>query len=214
MRSTFFLLFFLPLFTFAQTRNGPRAGLSMATISGGQFLNWSGLPKFGPIGGWAWEVKWTNQASFLFEPMYMSKGSLTQDPMLNSWTRVRLGYLELPIMVKLSLDKEPEGIFLTGGLIGGYWINGKQVVKQDGTVLLEQQYALTGAKNREQASVAAGLGWDRKNTAFEVRIQTSVTPFSPVVRGQNLVVGLHFTYYIPKKGSASKKKDKDLAPDQ
>jgi len=205
-RSLLLLLFFVPFLVLAQqARSGPRVGLSMATISAGQ-LQWNGLPKFGPILGWSWSIPWTRQASFLIEPMYMSKGSLTQNAVQNAWTRVRLGYLELPVVIKLSMDTLPGGIFLSGGVIGGYLINGRQVVKQNGSVTFDQSYILAGSSKREQVSVSVGLGWDKKQTSFEVRMQTSITPFSTVVRGQNLVAGLHFTYYLPKKGSVPKKK--------
>ena len=207
MRRVLLLLSFVPALVLGQqTRSGPRLGVGLATISAGQILAWNGLPKVGPIGGWAWEIPWTRQASWLIEPMYITKGSLTQNAQLNSWTSVRLGYLEVPVAIKFSLDTMPGGMFLTGSLIGGYWINGRQVVKQNGTVLFDSKYQLAGAKNRQQVSVGVGLGWDKKQHAFEVRIQQSITPFSTVIRGQNLVVGLHYTYYIPKKGTLPKKK--------
>ncbi len=197
-----------PLLVVAQpeTRSGPRLGVGLATITAGGLLQWNGLPKVGPLGGWAWEIPWTEQASWLIEPMYITKGSLTQNPQLRSWTSVRLGYLELPVAIKFSLRPDPGGIFLTGSIIGGYWINGRQVVKQDGNVLFDQKYILTGAQSRMQASVGVGLGWDMGKSAFEVRIQQSISPFSTVIRGQNMVAGLHYTYYIPKK-SERKKKD-------
>ncbi|MBP8877132.1 MAG: hypothetical protein KBG86_03715, partial [Flavobacteriales bacterium] len=112
-------LLFLPLLSHAQSaRSGPRAGVGLATISAGQFLEWNGLPKVGPIAGWSFEVPWTEQASFLIEPMYMTKGSLIQNPTLRSWTSTRLGYLELPVLIKFSLQSDLGGIFLTGGAIG------------------------------------------------------------------------------------------------
>lgn len=210
MRRLLPILFLLPLLSTAQTtRTGPRVGVGLATISAGQLLQWNGLPKVGPIIGWSFEVPWTRQASWLIEPMYMSKGSLTQNAQLNTWTSVRLGYLELPLAIKLSLDTLPGGTFLTGALIGGYWINGRQKVKQNGVVLTDLSYGLQGLKNRQQASVAIGFGWDKRNSAFEIRAQQSITPFSTLTRGQNLVVGLHYTYYIPKKGSRVKKKQDD-----
>ncbi|HQW04260.1 MAG TPA: porin family protein [Flavobacteriales bacterium] len=200
-------LLFLPLLSHAQSaRSGPRAGVGLATISAGQFLEWNGLPKVGPIAGWSFEVPWTEQASFLIEPMYMTKGSLIQNPTLRSWTSTRLGYLELPVLIKFSLQSDLGGIFLTGGAIGGYWINGRFKVKQDGSVLTDQKYTVTGSSNRTQVSVTAGMGWDIGTSSFEVRIQQSITPFSPVIRGQNLVVGLHYTYYLPKK---KEKKDEE-----
>lgn len=207
MRRIVLLLLLLPLLSNAQTtRNGPRVGVGLATISAGQILEWNGLPKVGPLGGWAWEIPWTRQASWLIEPMYITKGSLIQNAQQRVWTSTRLGYLELPVAIKFSLDTMPGGIFLTGSVIGGYWINGRSVVKQDGNVLFDSKYVLTNTKNRQQVSVGIGMGWDMRQHAFEVRVQQSITPFSTVIRGQNLVVGLHYTYYIPKKGQLKKKK--------
>ena len=77
-------------------------------------------------------------------------------------------------------------------------------LKQDGTVLSDVSYTLSGMRKREQASVAIGFGWDKRNSSFEIRAQQSISPMSTVIRGQNLVVGLHYTYYLPKK--APKKK--------
>lgn len=206
MRVLLLTLSLLPLLSNAQTtRSGPRLGVGLATISAGQILEWNGLPKVGPLGGWAWEIPWTRQASWLIEPMYITKGSLTQNAQQNVWTSVRLGYLELPVAIKFSMDTLPGGIFLTGSLIGGYWINGRSVVRQNGNVLFDSKYVLTNATNRQQVSVGIGMGWDRRQHAFEVRIQQSISPFSTVIRGQNLVVGMHYTYYIPKKGTLKKK---------
>lgn len=207
MRRFLLLLLFAPLLLRAQNvpRSGPRLGVGMATITAGGLLNWNGLPKVGPLGGWAWEIPWTEQASWLIEPMYITKGSLTQNAQLKTWTSVRLGYIEVPVAVKFSLRPDPGGIFLTGALMGGYWINGRQVIRQDGRVLSDQKYNLTYTERRFQASVGVGLGWDMGTSAFEVRVQQSISPFSTVVRGQNMVAGLHYTYYIPKKTARKEK---------
>ncbi|TXI78152.1 MAG: PorT family protein [Flavobacteriales bacterium] len=206
-RSTLFLALTLPLFLNAADapRNGPRLGVGMATITAGGLLNWNGLPKVGPLGGWAWEIPWTEQASWLIEPMYITKGSLTQNAQQKTWTSVRLGYIEVPVAVKFSLRPDPGGIFLTGSILGGYWINGRQVIRQDGRVLSDQKYNLTYAERRSQASVGVGLGWDMGTSAFEIRVQQSISPFSTVVRGQNMVAGLHYTYYLPKKTTRKEK---------
>lgn len=206
MRRLLLISFLVPLLLQAadEPRNGPRLGVGMATITAGGLLNWNGLPKVGPLGGWAWEIPWTEQASWLIEPMYITKGSLTQNAQLKTWTSVRLGYIEIPVALKFSLRPDPGGIFLTGSLLGGYWINGKQVVRQDGKVLYDQKYILTNAQGRLQASVGVGLGWDMGTSAFEVRVQQSISPFSTIIRGQNMVAGLHYTYYIPKKKAARK----------
>lgn len=210
MRSYLLSLLLVPCALSAQSvRTGPRLGVGLATISAGQFLEWNGLPKIGPIFGWSFEIPWAAQASFLVEPMYITKGSLVQNAQLRTWTSNRLGYLELPVMIKFSLQNDPGGIFLAGGAIGGLWMNGRYKVKQDGNVLTDQKYTLSGTSNRTQVSLAAGMGWDIGTSAFEVRIQQSVTPFSPVIRGQNLVVGLHYTYYLPEKKERPRKEEEE-----
>jgi hypothetical protein len=197
MRLLIILLLSCSLTASAQLKTGPRAGLSLATISTGGLFNWNGLPKLGPILGWSFEVPWTPQASFLFEPMYISKGSLTQNAAQNTWTSVRLGYLELPVMFKVSTDTVTNGFFLTAGFMVGYWLNGRQVTKQDGNVLFDQKYTLSGSTERSEYSAGIGLGWDRPKSRFEVRFQTSVSPFAALLKGQNLIAGLHYTYLLP-----------------
>lgn len=207
MRALILLAFFLPFAGAAQVRTGPRVGVSLSTISAGGLFNWSGLPMPGPIFGWSFEIPWTAQASFLVEPMYMSKGSLAQNPQLRTFTSVRLGYLEMPVMFKISTDTMPGGFFLTAGGMFGWWMNGRTVTRQDGTVLFESSYRLQGTANRSQVSVGVGFGWDRPKSRFELRYQTSITPFSTVLRGQNVVAGLHYTYLLPTKQKKSEPED-------
>ncbi|MBX2972183.1 MAG: PorT family protein [Flavobacteriales bacterium] len=183
-------------------RAGPRLGVGMATITAGGFLSWNGLPKVGPLGGWSFELPWTEQTSFLFEPMYITKGSLANNPQMRTWTSTRLGYIELPVLAKISLQKDPGGIYMAGGFAAGMWMNGRYKVTQAGTTMADIKYIVRGTRNRMQASVALGMGWDIGASAFEIRVQQSITPFSTVIRGQNMVVGLHYTFYFPKKAAA------------
>jgi hypothetical protein len=177
-------------------RPGVRLGLSLASISAGQLIGWNGIPQPGPIAGITYEVPWTRQAFFLIEPMYIGKGSLVQNAVLNTWTSTRLNYLEVPVLFKISTDTVPGGVFLTGGAMWGYWLSGRQVVRQDGNVIQDLPFALAGSNRRTQISMGVGLGFEGARSAFELRAQTSVTPFSPVVRGQNVVLGLHYSYYL------------------
>jgi hypothetical protein len=55
--------------------------------------------------------------------------------------------------------------------------------------------------------VGVGFGWDRPKSRFELRYQTSITPFSTVLRGQNLVAGLHFTLLLPTRAKRSSTDD-------
>ncbi|MBP7156877.1 MAG: PorT family protein, partial [Flavobacteriales bacterium] len=193
----------------AQTRSGPRAGLGIATISRGYLLQWKGSAQLGPIVGWSWEVPWTEQASFLFEPMYIAKGSYVRNAVTQQSNSERLGFVEIPIILKLSISKDKGGVFLSGGIMGGYLVTSKQVVRQNnGSALVSNDY-LAGSPRRFQYGVALGAGFDKGNFSFEARAQTSLSPFNPVYQAQNLVVGLHFTYYIPKKADRERKKEMD-----
>lgn len=207
MRRITLILLLTPCLLFGQSRSGPRAGLALASISTGQLLQWNGLPQLGPIVGWSWEVKWTEQAAFLIEPMYISKGSYVRNAIQQQTVSTRYGFVEIPVILKLSLGKDPGGLFLSGGIMGGYWIAGSQVAKQNGVTIYNNQYDLSQTTRRFQYGVALGLGIDKGNFAFEARAQTSLTPFNPVFQAQNLVIGLHFTYYIPKKADRDRKKE-------
>lgn len=209
IRSTL-LLGLLPIALVAQMRHGPRVGLAVATRTGGQFLQWTGLPKFGPILGWSFDVPYTYQVGFRIEPTLMSKGSWTRNDLLNQNTRITDRYLELPVLIRLDLDTVKGGFFLTGGPIYGYWLSTRSVVKQGGEILQEQKIDLSAANfNRSEWSVAVGLGQQGEKWSWEVRGQTSVTPFNSLFRSQNLVFGIHLTYWLPLPEKPKKEEDED-----
>lgn len=198
----------------AQVRQGPRFGLAIATQTAGQFLQWQGLPKLGPILGWSWEIPYTHQIGILVEPNIMSKGSWIQNAPQQTNTFTTLRYLELPVMLKLDLDTAKNGTFLTGGIIYGYWIYGRTRVTQYGQETSNVTYNLSQPNvRRSQWSVAVGLGRAGKRWSWELRAQTSVTPFDRFIRSQNLVFGLHFTYrllnYEERKAKRDAQKEKE-----
>lgn len=215
MRSTALKSAFLLSITLtAQVRQGPRFGLAIATQTAGQFLQWQGLPKLGPILGWSWEIPYTHQIGILVEPNIMSKGSWIQNAPLQTNTFTTLRYLELPVMLKLDLDTAKNGTFLTGGIIYGYWIYGRTRVTQYGQETSNVTYNLNQPNvRRSQWSVAVGLGRAAKRWSWELRAQTSVTPFDRFIRSQNLVFGLHFTYrllnYEERKAKRDAQKEKE-----
>ncbi len=205
---------FLPLLLSAQVRQGPRIGLAIATQTAGQFLQWQGLPKFGPILGYSWEIPYTHQVGILLEPTIMSKGSWTQNAPLKVNTFITQRYLELPVLLKLDLDTAHNGYFLTGGIIPAYWISGRYRVVQDGTEVQDFRYNLNQPNvRRMQWSLAVGLGNAGERWSWEIRAQSSVTPFDRVVRSQNLVFGIHFTYrllnYDERKARRAERKGAD-----
>lgn len=198
----------LPALAFAQVRQGPRLGLAVATQTAGQFLQWQGLPKFGPIVGWSWDIPYTHQLHLLVEPMVMSKGSWIQTPALQLQSYTTLRYLELPVLAKVDVDGSEHGTFLTGGVIYGYWIAGRFRQTQNGIEIIDQKFNLSGTNvRRSQWSVGVGLGRGNNRWAWEFRAQTSVTPFDRLIRAQNLVFGLHFTYRLPTYEERKAKRD-------
>ncbi|MBP7514676.1 MAG: outer membrane beta-barrel protein [Flavobacteriales bacterium] len=205
----------VPALLFAQVRQGPRLGLAVATQTAGQFLQWQGLPKFGPIVGWSWDIPYTYQVHILVEPMLMSKGSWTRNNQLNQNTFITQRYIDLPVLAKLELDTAQNGTYLSGGVVYGYWIYYKRVDKQDGQVLYEQVYDLNQPNvRRSQWSVALGLGRNGKRMGWELRAQTSVTPFDRLIRSQNLVFGLHLTYRLLTYEERKAKRDAKRDPEE
>lgn len=182
-----------------QFRHGPRVGLAMASqTAGGQFLAWRGLPKFGPILGWSFDVPVTEQIHVLIEPNWIHKGSWTRNSTMNTNTFVTLKYIELPVLAKLSMNPDPGGLFLSGGPIFGYWMGGKTRTTMNGAEQMSVTYNLQGTNaKRQQWSLAVGLGNEKRNFMWEIRAQSSVTPFDPLLRVQNLVFGLHLTFRLP-----------------
>lgn len=198
----------LPSLLNAQVRQGPRFGLAVATQTAGQFLQWQGLPKLGPIVGWSWEVPYTHQVGILIEPMLMSKGSWVQNAPLQTNTFTTLRYLELPVLAKLDVDTTKGGTYLSGGIIYGYWIYGRTRVTQYGQETSDVTYDLSQPNvRRSQWSVALGLGRSGKKWGWELRAQTSVTPFDRLIRSQNLVFGIHLTYRLPTYEERKAKRD-------
>ena len=209
IRSTL-LLGLLPIALAAQMRHGPRIGLAVATQTAGQFLQWQGLPKLGPIVGWSFDIPYTYQVGFRVEPTLMSKGSWTRNDQTNTNTFVTLRYLELPVLLRLDLDTTKGGFFLTGGGIYGHWISGRVRTTINGEEFQNIRYDLSQPNvNKSQWSVAVGLGQQGTKWSWEVRGQTSVTPFDRLIRSQNLVFGIHLTYWLPLPEKPKKEEDED-----
>lgn len=196
---------FAPLLLLAQaptSRNGPKLGLSMASISGGSFFSWSGQPKFGPLVGWSFEAPLANQASLLIEPMLMSKGSVSVNSTLKTRSSVSQTYLEMPLMLKLSTNPDPQGVFLSAGIIYGYFLRGKVRNYQNGTLLSE--YAFSTAQKNSQWSMGLGLGREKGNWLWEVRAQNSFR-FSRYITAHNIVMNLQVAWRFPQEGRKKKR---------
>lgn len=179
------------------SRNGPKVGLGIATQTAGQFLTWSGQPKVGLIGGWSFEAPVTSQISLLIEPMYIGKGSVTVNSQLKYRTSVALNYLEMPLMLKLSTDPDPQGLFLTGGLMYGYLIHGRVKSYQDGHLVSDTDFSPSGTTNRGQWSAGIGIGHEMGAWMWELRGQSSLNTFDRFIRSHNVVYSVQVAWRFP-----------------
>lgn len=190
-----------------EERHGPKLGVSMASIGSGGFIGWNGLPKFGPVVGWGIEAPLSKQAGLLIEPMVMHKGSIT----VNNVSRVRrdisLYYLEVPLMLKLSLRPDTGGTYLSGGLMYGYLVRGRVRDFLDGNEIDNYQY--DPVQSRSQLSIGLGLGRETRNWLFEVRGQNSINLFSRLRTTNNIVFSLQITWRLPLRPPKKSEEEED-----
>lgn len=177
-----------PFHSMAQhSHNGPKVGMGIGTQVIGKFFGWSGQPKIGPIVGWSFEAPLTPQVSLLIEPMYIGKGSVTVNPQWKTRTSIALNYVEMPLMLKVSTSPDPQGLFLTGGLMYGYFLHGKVKNFRDGALQNSYDFVPAGTQNRGQFSAGIGLGHEKGHWMYELRAQSSITMFDPLIRSRYLV---------------------------
>lgn len=196
----------LPFSAAAQeSRNGPKVGIDIGTQTAGQFLAWYGLPKLGLIAGWSFEAPITSQVSLLIEPMYIGKGSVSADPVLKTRGSVALNYLELPLMLKVSTNPDPQGLFISGGLMYGYFLFGKIRNYQDGNLVNAYDYSPSNNTNRSQFSAALGIGHEMGHWMWELRGQSSLNTFDAYVRSHNVVFSLQVAWRFSTTADRQKK---------
>ena len=199
----------LPLSVAAQdARNGPKVGLGFATQSVGQFFGSTGQLKIGPQAGWSFELPLTSQISFLIEPMYMTKGSRTVNSYYKTRDIIALHYLEIPVMLKVSTNPDPQGVFLTGGLMYGYFLGGNQKHYEYGDLKSDVKYA-PGTTNRSQWSAGLGIGYEKGDWMWEFRAQSSLSVFDPLVQSHNVVYSVQLAWRFPtKENRANNRQDR------
>lgn len=210
--SLLFVTTLVPCVMQGQIAHGPRVGVGMATINAGQFFRWTGLPKFGLIAGYSFDMIMSDQMSLMLEPMYVGKGSFVQAAQYRQTTRTTLHYVELPFVLKVSVNKNPQGLFLGAGLVPGYLLSGREQVTQDGQELIDRGINTENIR-RTQFSICLGLGFEKGPFELEVRGTNSITPFDTVVRRQNLVIGLHATFRFRPKPKADEPEEEEPAED-
>ena len=181
---------------FPPSHNGPRIGFGMASQStGGLFQNGTDL-LIGPYFGWHWEAPVHWQVSIMPEVLWVTKGSVVRDQALGVRERNTYHYLEVPLLVKVSTDKEKDGMFLLAGPSMGYYVNGRYQKWLNGEKNTDIKYDLKDSDRRFQFSLLLGLGMDGDRWSFDVRAQTSLTPFQPIVNVQNVVYALTIAYRL------------------
>lgn len=194
-RSGLLLLWLVPCSLWAQvSRNGPQVGLGMGTQTIGKFLGWAGQPKLGVVAGWNFEIPVTGQVSLLLEPMYIGKGSVTVNNREKTRNSIALNYLEMPLMVKVSVSPEPQGVYLSGGIMYGYLLHGKQKDYKHGQLVREHAFTPVGSDNRSQWSAGFGLGMEKGHWLYELRAQGSLNLTSPVVRSHFVVYSVQVAW--------------------
>jgi len=175
-------------------RMGPRVGIGLAAQSvGGLFQNTSNLMP-APLFGWHFEVPLHPQVSFTPEVLYMTKGFMVRNPFLATRDQSIYRYLEVPLLAKVSIDKKSDGMFLLIGPSLGYFLSGRFRSWLDGEQILDFKYNLSTSERRFQFSGLVGLGMEGHRWGFDVRAQTSLTPFDRFVRSQNVVYALTLAY--------------------
>ena len=181
----------------AQTHMGPRIGLGLASITaiGG---GGSGQLKPGPLAGWSFDMSLGKRTALLVEPMYIAKGSLSNYPTIDKTERIDLHVVEVPLLLKLWMSKEPGGMFLDAGLAPGYLFKGTVKTWQNGNEVGSRSYE-TGTTSKLRISGAFGIGFQKRWFAVEFRAQSTFNPFATVAQPQFFVIGTHLTFYIPHK---------------
>ncbi len=180
-------------------RNGPKLGASMASISGSSLLSWSGQPKLGLLSGWSFETPLSQRASLLIEPMLMGKGSRLVNNVQNTRTSVSQLYLEMPLMLKLSFRPDPQGAYLSAGILYGYFLSGRVRSYQNGALL--SSYDFSNSQGNSQWSLALGLGRERGNWLWELRGQSSVRLFNchAYAYAHNMVMSFQAAWRFPHR---------------
>lgn len=176
--------------------HGPRFGLGMATQStGGLFQSTDDL-LLGPVLGWCLEAPLHPQLILQPELLWMVKGAVVRNQAQGVKSRSTYHYLEMPILLKISTDKESDGLFLLAGPSLGYYLTGRYQQWLNGDLNTDIKYDLSEDDNRFQFSVLLGMGTEGERWGFDVRAQTSLTPFQALVNVQNVLYALTFTYRI------------------
>ncbi len=188
---------------FAQ--NGPRIGVGLATQSAGGLFQNTGDLLAGPIIGWHFEAPLHPKFSIMPEILWMTKGAVVRNPAMATRSRATFRYLEMPILAKVMTDQAGDGLYLLAGPTVGYFLSGRYQVWQSGDEIIDSKYNTDSNPNlrRIEFSGLVGMGFQGERWSFDVRAQSSLTPFDRFIRIQNIVYGITLAYRIKPKTEAS-----------
>jgi hypothetical protein len=199
---------FVALLTTAQAAaqgglHGPRFGLGLSTQSiGGLFQNTSNLMP-APLFGWHLDFPVHPQMSIMPELLWMTKGFVVRNPTDATRTKSTFRYLEMPITLKVHMDKNrQDGLFLIVGPSLGYFMNGNFKQWSEDELIIDADYVLPATGRKFDFSGLVGIGVEGDKWSFDVRAQSSLTPFEQFTTIHNVVYGLTFAYRIPMKKAA------------
>ncbi|MDQ3100541.1 MAG: PorT family protein [Bacteroidota bacterium] len=198
MRSILF--FFLLIASVAShSQHGPRAGLALATQSVGSLFQNSSNLLAGPLAGWHFEIPVHQQVSIMPEILFITKGFSYRTPALSIRGRNTYRYIEVPVLAKISIDKAPDGVYLLAGPTVGYFLTGQSKRWQQNDLIYDQRFTLPANGRRVEFSGLVGMGVEGPKWAFDIRAQTSVTPFERFTRIQNVVYSITVAYRLRAK---------------
>lgn len=171
----FLLLLVLPFYQQAQDFHaGVRAGVAGSQVSGDQL---SGFNKAGPIAGIFVERYFSDNWGGKVELVYIQKGSQSAVSQLdNSYYRMRLNYLEVPVSIQWKFKKD---LAFFAGL--GY----ARLLKSEESDQLGVIY-YTPEFRKYEVSWHAGLLYNFSDNWFvDARYSASVTPIRPYHNSYN-----------------------------
>ncbi|MFN3875661.1 MAG: outer membrane beta-barrel protein [Flavobacteriales bacterium] len=178
----------------AMAQHGPRLGIGLATQGPGVFAGSTASMLPGPFGGWHFELPLHEQVSLVPELLYATKGNFTRNPQQGASSALRMRYLELPLLIKVSTDKKPDGMFLLGGGGFGWFLAGRERRWLNGNLAYDEPFRLGDNQRRAQFSITVGMGMEGRRWSLDVRGMSSFSPFNPLVQVQNQVYALSVAY--------------------
>ena len=188
------LLTLFSLNTGLNAQHGPRVGFGLATRGPGVFGGSKADMMPAPLFGWHVEARLHDQVSFMPEVLWMTKGSYVRNPALRSSTILTMRYVEVPLLLKVSTDKKPNGMFILIGPGLGWFIQGREQRYLNGEKNYDEPIKIDDIGRRSQFSVTLGFGLEGRRFGFDVRGQSSTGLFDPIVRPQNQVYAITVTY--------------------